>query len=105
MQEVARDPTVSTISIHDMSIEEAEVRVLTQNPRAFEVLYEYYKKPLGRRIMYLVEDKEVAYDLYQDTFERMWVKLPEQGPIANFKAWLYAIATNLAIDYLRHTKR
>jgi RNA polymerase sigma-70 factor, ECF subfamily len=105
MHQVARDSTTSTALISAMSIVEAKERVHTKDWAAFERLYEYYRKPLGQRLMYLVGDRDVAYDLYQDTFERLWKKLSIEDPIKNFEAWLYEIARNLAIDHLRRIKR
>ena len=104
-QEVARDPTASTAPASTMSIVEAKERVHAKDWMAFERLYEYYRNPLGQRLVYLVGDREVAYDLYQDTFEHLWRKLSPENPVRNFDAWLYEIAKNLAIDYLRRTKR
>lgn len=105
MHQVARDPTTSTAPVSAMSIVEARERVHTKDWTAFERLYEHYRNPLGQRLVYLVGDREVGYDLYQDTFEHLWKKLSPENPIKNFEAWLYEIAKNLAIDYLRRIKR
>lgn len=83
--------------------EEVVKRVCNKDHEAFEILYEHYRRPLGGRLRALVNDTEVAYDLYQDTFIRVWEKSSEKI-IHYFEPWLYGIARNLAIDYLRRKK-
>jgi RNA polymerase sigma factor (sigma-70 family) len=82
-------------------------RKLDRQSRAslFRMVYEYYREPLGRRLFYLVNDAEVAKDLYHDTFVQVWKTLQEGKLIQNFEAWLYVVARNLAIDYIRHMKK
>lgn len=105
MHQAARDPTASIALVKAISIVEAKERIHTKDWAAFERLYEYYRGPLSQRLMYLIGDREVVYDLYQDTFEHVWKALPTKDAIENFEAWLYQIARHIAIDYLRHIKR
>ena len=84
-----------------MSLSSAIQRACMGDPDGFERLYEHYKRPLGKRLLYLVSNEEVAYDLYQETFIRVWQKIVEGVSVTNFEAWLYRIARNVAIDYLR----
>lgn len=105
MQQVTRDSIPSTPPTHLMSVAEAMERVQMKDTAAFEMLYEYYQQPLGRCLTYLVGDREAAFDLYQDTFQELWTRLPERSFIKNFEAWLYTIARRKAIDYLRHEKK
>lgn len=75
-----------------------------RNQAAFAMLYEEYRAPLGQRLFALVNDREAAYDLYQETFMRAWQAVsPTVEPF--FQQWLYTIARNVAIDYLRHAKK
>jgi RNA polymerase sigma factor (sigma-70 family) len=90
---------VSTMSA--TMLMEMVARACTKDRRAFEILYEYYEGPLGKRIAYLIGDKDTAYELYQETFIRFWIHLPMQPPLS-FEAWLYRIARNIALDHLRH---
>jgi RNA polymerase sigma factor (sigma-70 family) len=105
MQQVTHDSITSALPTNFLSVAEAMERVQMKDAAAFEMLYEYYKKPLGRCLTYLVSDREAAFDLYQDTFQEIWTRLPERGFIKNFEAWLYTIARRKAIDYLRHEKK
>lgn len=46
-----------------------------------------------------------AEDLAEDTFVRLAVKKPRYNGKASFKTWLYKIAGNLAVDWLRKKRR
>ncbi len=80
-------------------------QVHAKDHKAFEQLYEYYKKPLWRHLYYLVNNQEVACDLFQETLLRVWKSASTRNLAADFDLWLYCIAKNLAIDYLRSTNR
>lgn len=86
------------------SIDKAEEHQQIKDRDAFATLYETYKKPLWKRLLYLIGNKDAAYDLLQETFLHAWKGLPRKSPDAPFELWLYNIAKNLAIDHLRrHT--
>ncbi len=54
----------------------------------------------------LVRDRDEAEDIAQDAFVKAYVQIKTFDPaMARFSTWLYKIATNLAIDYLRKCKR
>ena len=59
-------------------------------------------------ILYLnkyVSNIHIAEDLAEDTFFKLMVKKPRYTPKYTFRAWLYAIGRNSAIDYIRkHSK-
>jgi RNA polymerase sigma-70 factor (ECF subfamily) len=86
------------------TLREIVERACAKDRLAFGSLYEHYKEPLGKRLAYLIGDKNAAYELYQETFIHLWIRLPIPPPL-NFEAWLYRIARNAAFDYLRHMKR
>jgi len=46
-----------------------------------------------------------AEDLFQETFRRVHAKADTFNPQNSFKNWLYTIATNIAIDGFRRTRR
>src|SRR6185312_5906993 len=52
----------------------------------------------------LVGDRREAEDLTQETFMKMWKALSRFDTEKNFKTWIFAIARNTAIDYLRKKK-
>lgn len=60
-------------------------------------LYGYLHRYLG--------DAELAADVFQNTFVAVFVKIKQYEPGRPARPWLYAIATNQAIDALRRLKR
>jgi RNA polymerase sigma-70 factor (ECF subfamily) len=97
--------TKSVASSDILPLTEAVDKAQARDHAAFERLYEHYKIPVWRRLFYLVGNKESAYDLFQETFLHVWKSLPKKPPEAAFEPWLYRIAKNLAIDYLRHANQ
>lgn len=68
-------------------------------------LVERCQHRLVRYLLYLTGRREYAEDLAQET----WVRVLQRGSQYNgrqrFDAWLFAIARNLAIDYLRKKRK
>lgn len=60
-----------------------------------------YKDGLILYLNGIVQNLYVAEDLTEDTFVKLVVKKPHFSGKSSFKTWLYAIARNVAIDYLR----
>ena len=59
-------------------------------------------------ILYLngfIGDMGAAEELMEDTFVRLAVKKPKFNGKSSFKTWLYAIARNMALDWLRKNGR
>ncbi len=73
---------------------------------AFDVLLSRYKSKLFSYIYYAVKDKDIADDLFQDTFVKAIVTIRQNRYTENgkFQAWLMRIAHNLIIDYFRQEK-
>ncbi|MBR6693786.1 MAG: RNA polymerase sigma factor [Clostridia bacterium] len=53
----------------------------------------------------IVGNISVAEDIAEDTFVHLGVKKPKNKQKASFKTWLYTIARNKSIDYLRKQGR
>jgi RNA polymerase sigma-70 factor (ECF subfamily) len=73
------------------------------DPSAFAALYEVHERDLYRFAFYLTGSPDAAEELYQDTWLRVARHLGRK-PIADFKRWLFTIATNLHRDELRKRK-
>lgn len=66
--------------------------------------YDQYADALFRHCYFRVYDRECAKDLVQDTFVKTWEYLAGGKPIDNMRAFLYRVANNLVIDYVRRKK-
>jgi RNA polymerase sigma-70 factor, ECF subfamily len=72
-----------------------------RDPDLLDHLIEQYQHRLLRYLVYLSGNRELAEDLFQET----WIRVLERGHQYDgkheFSTWLYAVARNLTIDYLR----
>ncbi len=72
--------------------------------RAFEELARMNERALYRHVYRVVGTAEDAEDVVQDAFVSVWRSLSAfQG--GSFRAWLFRIATNRAIDVIRSRRR
>ncbi|WP_430787396.1 RNA polymerase sigma factor [Virgibacillus flavescens] len=65
--------------------------------------YHAYSNDLYRYILLMIGDRDQAKDILQDTFLRAYDKL-ESFDGENARSWLFRIARNLTIDYIRKKK-
>lgn len=70
----------------------------------FEKLFEAYSDVIYRFCLYKTSDKEVAYDLTQDTFVRLWKVMESDKEVEKPKQYIYQIARNLVIDHYKKSK-
>lgn len=71
---------------------------------AFERLVRAYDRSVLRLAMNLLRSEEDAYDVYQETFLRVYRNLHAFRFDCNFQTWLYRIVSNLCVDLLRKRK-
>ncbi|HKV59699.1 MAG TPA: RNA polymerase sigma factor [Ktedonobacteraceae bacterium] len=107
MPEPDSDASASATLLADdeSTLAEAVRRARAGDHAAFEYLYQRYKALIWKRLTYFVGEREVVYDLFQETFLRAWQKLAEMGQDVPFEWWLKRIAANIAIDHLRREKK
>ena len=79
--------------------------ILDRDSHAFEVLVDRYATSLRFYLLHIVHDEAAAYDVVQETFLRVWMRADQWQGEGTFKAWLYRIATNLALNHLRTVQR
>lgn len=67
-------------------------------------VFESYRRSLLGKLTRIVQDRQIAEDLTQETYLRVR-RAAESGPIDHIEAFLHRTARNLALDHLRRTKR
>ncbi len=77
----------------DMTTEEAYLKA-----------YDLYNDAIFRYCLFETSNREIALDLAQDTFMKVWEYLQAGNTIENMRAFLYRVAGNLVIDYRRKKK-
>ena len=75
-----------------------------QDAGAFEELMRRYQRPLVGFLMRLTGNLDVAQDLAEETFVRVWQSAPRYRPSAKFTTWLFTIASRLATDHSRRAR-
>lgn len=70
----------------------------------FVDLYNEYHQPIFGYLFRLLRDRERAEDVVQEAFTKAYRALPRLDGDANYRAWLYRIATNAAYDRLRRQR-
>jgi RNA polymerase sigma-70 factor (ECF subfamily) len=77
------------------------------NVNAFETLVLRHKDKLYTSILFLVKDKYLAEDIFQDVFIRVidTIKGGRYTEEGKFLPWAMRIAHNLCVDYFRKVKR
>lgn len=88
-----------------MSDEELLSSSLEGNLVAFDLLVDRYYDRLYGYLLRFLKDSDMAEDLLQETFLRVWKKRGEFKNIASFSTWIYTIAGNLARSEWRRRKR
>lgn len=68
------------------------------------LLYEKYHHEIFRYIFIMVSDRQQAKDLMQETYIKAFLNIEKFRGEASVKTWLYRIARNVTIDYLRRRK-
>ena len=71
---------------------------------AFAVLVERYLNTVYKFAYYYVHDSAEAEDIAQETFLRAWKHLKKFDMEKNFKTWLFAIAKNASLDFIKKKK-
>ncbi len=80
---------------------EIAARLKTGDPLLLDQLIVEYQHRLLRYLLYLTGNRELAEDLFQETWMRVLVRGGQYNGNARFDTWLFTIARNLLIDFRR----
>jgi len=75
----------------------------TASPAVFEILFRKYQTPVFNLVHRMVAGED-AYDLTQEVFYRALHSLTTFQGDCKFRTWLYTIARNVCLNYLREKK-
>ena len=80
------------------------LRVKDGDDAAFEYLAEKYRRPMLGFMYRVTRNTHIAEELAQEVFLRVYRARATYNAEAKFSTWLYRIASNLSVNYLRDTK-
>jgi RNA polymerase sigma-70 factor (ECF subfamily) len=85
------------------NLPDADVAELAKQGRegAFRELIRRYERPVFSLVFRMVRDRETAEDLAQETFIKVLNHIDRYRPEFKLSSWLFKIANNVTIDYLR----
>ncbi len=87
-----------------MTDEQVVERLRARDAQTFCALIERLQHPLTGYLHRLVGDREVALDLAQDTFLQVYKEIGKTSDELALDAWIYRIATNYGLRYLKRKR-
>ena len=79
-------------------------RILAGDENAFESLIEKYQRQVHAHALRKIGDFQIAEDITQETFLRVYQKLHTLNYPTQFSKWLYAIVDHLCIEWFRKNR-
>lgn len=103
---MTRDVTPNGDSYRLLDDEELMQRLFYRDLEAFRALYARYGNLVYSTSVRVVRDAQIAEDMVQEIFLRIWRKpesyLPQRG---RFSTWLTSVTRNRAVDEIRSRRR
>ena len=94
--------SLSDQAIHKLSEEALIARLRAQDSRAIATLYDMYSATLYGVILQIVKTEEVAEDVLQEAFIKIWKSFDSYDESkGRLFTWMINICRNLAIDKIR----
>jgi RNA polymerase sigma-70 factor (ECF subfamily) len=88
---------------NDAEVSEAIIALQKGSAEAFQILYQNYANKVYRFCLRMLGNLEQTEDAFQETFLKVYEKRDLfQGD--NFASWLFAIARNTCLNYIRYRK-
>ncbi len=77
---------------------------LAGDEKSLEILIHSYLKPIYSFVLRYVGNEQEAEDITQEVFVRAWRNLKKFDQKKKFKTWIFSIAKNASIDFLKKKK-
>ncbi|WP_353136540.1 RNA polymerase sigma-70 factor [Pseudopedobacter sp.] len=93
--------------MNDIRINEPELikRFLESDEKAFLQIFNFYHKGILSFIQKYVHSNDMAKDLTQEVFVKIWECREKLTEVKSFKAYLYAVAKNHTLNALKKASR
>lgn len=80
-------------------------RLKVGDTQAFTSLYNTFSRSLYRKIFSMIKDEDVAKEILQDLFMKIWLNREKIDLSKSFRAYLNTIASNIVFDHFREVAR
>ncbi len=84
---------------------ELQRRLVEGDTLAFESLYRHYNESLNLFLTRYVKIPELAEDLSQEIFSKIWESRFSMGEVHSFRAYLFTIARNHTLNFLNRASK
>ncbi len=84
--------------------QELIAKYLAGDEESLEILIKKYLKPIYGFVYRYVRNSQDAEDITQETFVKAWKNLRKFDPEKSFKTWIFSIAKNTSLDFLKKKK-
>lgn len=91
-------------SARNYSDEDLIVLVRTTNKQLYAELMRRYELRLLRYVVYLIGDEQLALDVVQETFIKVYTNAHSFNTTQKFSSWIYRIAHNQAMNAVNRSK-
>lgn len=90
-------------NLEEMTDEELAVLYIEGNNKAFDMLLSNNQRKVFTYILFVVRNRDVANDIFQETFVKVITQLQKRRYVPNgkFNAWVMRIAHNEIMDWYR----
>ena len=79
-------------------------KIKSSDKKAFKQIFYNYHDSLFRFVLYKTQDSDIAEDITQETFLRVWKTRKSLIPEKSFFSLIARISTNLCYDHFRHVE-
>tara|TARA_Y100000287_G_scaffold165725_1_gene147880 strand:+ start:263 stop:859 length:597 start_codon:yes stop_codon:yes gene_type:complete len=83
----------------------AENFIKSKSEKDYKVLHDKIKPGLENYVFNVVKDSEVRDDIVTNTLTKMWTKIYQYDPQYQITTWLYRIAFNECLGYIRQRNK
>lgn len=90
--------------MNNCSDEQLILSYLNGEKESLELLVKWYLKPIYSFVYRYVGNAQDAEDITQEVFIKIWRNLKKFDQQKSFKTWIFAIAKNASIDWLKKKK-
>jgi RNA polymerase sigma-70 factor (ECF subfamily) len=88
-----------------VNIESLFEQIANNNPKAFQLFFDYTYSMLYRYTSYFIEDSELCKDVISDVYLYIWQNREKLPDVRNYENYLFICARNQSLNYLKTVNR
>ena len=93
------------MDVYTSTLNELAERLRESDEAAFVEIYDLVREPVMRHVARIIDDEDGAYDVVQDVFMKLWETRSSLQIEVSFKALIYTMARNRAINLKQKSAR